>query len=52
MSNGEATHEWRLKQLEGRMDRVETKIQNAIYLLVANLIGIIAVLGRLVLGIQ
>lgn len=47
MSNGEATHEWRIEQLEERMSRLETKIQNALYVLVVNLVGIVGILLKL-----
>lgn len=50
MPNGESTHEWRISQLEERMKVIEGKIQGAVYILVANMIGIISVLARLLLG--
>lgn len=47
--NGEETYGWRIKALEARVSQVEGKIQNAIYLLIANLVGIIGVLGKLLI---
>lgn len=38
--NGEETHEWRIGQLEKRMDRIEQKIQAALYALIGNLVGV------------
>jgi len=46
MTNGEGTHEWRLTSLEARMDRIEAKIQTAMYALIANLAGIVALLAK------
>lgn len=48
--NGAETHGWRLKELERRMDAIERRIANAMYLLIANLLGIIAALAKLVFG--
>lgn len=47
MANGLETHEWRISDLEQRMKSIEAKIQNAIYVLIANLIGVIGVLAKL-----
>ena len=47
--NGPETHEWRLEQLEQRMDTVEKRIQQALYLLIANLAGVVTVLGKMLL---
>lgn len=44
MSHGTETHSWRIVNLEKRVDRLEAKIQAALYLLVANLVGVVGVL--------
>lgn len=44
--NGQETHEWRIQVLERRMENIEQKIQTAMYLLVANLVGVIGVLFK------
>lgn len=46
MTNGPETHEWRLGALEERMDRIEAKIQTALYAVIANLAGVIALLTK------
>lgn len=46
MTNGPATHEWRLAELETRMDRIERRIQAATWVLIANLGGIVALLAK------
>lgn len=42
--NGEGTHEWRLGELEKRMDRLERRIQTAMYALIGNLVGVCVLL--------
>ncbi len=49
-ANGEATHEWRLKTLEARMDRLEAKIQTAVYALIGNLVGVCLLLAKAAWG--
>lgn len=44
--NGIATHEWRIRYLETRMEKIEGRINYALYLLVANLGGIVLLLGQ------
>ncbi|HXG76460.1 MAG TPA: hypothetical protein VNJ53_07820 [Gaiellaceae bacterium] len=47
--DGHATHEWRIGQLERRMERLEATLQRGLYLLVANLVGVVIALGKLLL---
>jgi|FLYL01.1.fsa_nt_gi hypothetical protein len=47
--DGQATHEWRIAQLERRMEKLEVTLQRGLYLLVANLVGMVIALGRLLL---
>lgn len=49
MPMGTETHEWRIGELEKRMESMEKKIQNAVYVLIANLAGVIGVLLKLFL---
>ena len=42
--NGEETHEWRIGELEKRMEKIETKIQVALYALIGNLVGVVLIL--------
>ena len=46
MADANATHEWRIGALERRVEAVESKINTAIYLLVANMGGIVLMLVR------
>ena len=50
MTNGEATHEWRLRGLEDRMEKIETAARWAMYLLVSNLAGVVILLALRVVG--
>lgn len=45
----DGTHEWRIMSLEKRMDQMESKIQTAMYALIGNLMGVIAILVKLFL---
>ena len=47
--NGPETHEWRIGQLETRVETIERRIQQAMYLLIANLAGVVTVLGKMLL---
>ena len=47
--NGPQTFEWRIEQLEQRVTTVEKRIQQALYLLIANLAGVVTVLGKMLL---
>lgn len=47
MADGSA-HEWRIADLERRVGSIETKINAAMYLLVANLGGIVLMLVRVI----
>lgn len=42
--NGEATHEWRIEQLEKRMDIYERAMNRMMLALVGNLAGIVVLL--------
>ena len=42
--NGEETYGWRIRHLETRVDRIEAKIQAALYMLIANLVGVVLML--------
>ena len=50
MANGPETHEWRLGELERRMDKLEQRIQAFTYALIGNLVGVVLLLATTLLN--
>ena len=50
MANGPDTHEWRISQLEKVMEKMESRMNWAMVVLITNLVGVVITLALKAMG--